>query len=106
MTGFVPAARLADVPPGTGVGVEVEGRAVAVFNVDGTLHAIEDVCTHAGAKLSEGPLEGRRVTCPWHHAVFDVPTGEACGGPAFSDVAVYEVRVEGDQVLVRVPASG
>lgn len=100
---FVKLARVEDVPAGTCIGVEHAGAPIAICNVDGTLHAVEDFCTHAGAKISEGKLEGTCLTCPWHDAVFDVTTGEPAGGPAFSAVEVLEVRVQGRDVFVRVP---
>lgn len=77
------------VEPGTARRVVVRGRAVAVFNVRGTFHVIDDTCTHGFASLSEGALEGHVVTCPWHGGAFDLRTGEAVLAPCVDPVAVH-----------------
>lgn len=100
---FVTVARVGDVSPGSCIGVERRGALIALCNVEGELHAVEDVCTHAGAKISEGQLDGKCLVCPWHDASFDVTSGEPAGGPAFSPVPRFEVRVVGDEVQVRIP---
>lgn len=69
-------ARVADVLPGAGIAVEVEGQAIAIFNVDGVFHAIENACPHRGAPLHNGKLQGQVVVCPYHQARIDVTTGE------------------------------
>ena len=74
---------------------------VAVFNVGGQLHAIENVCTHDGGRLSGGRLEGRQIICPRHGARFDVTTGSACTPPAYEDVHVFPVRVQDGRIQVR-----
>ena len=97
-------ARAEDVPEGGVLGVEIERFPVALFKMDGEIHALEDVCTHAGAKISEGPVAEGKVTCPWHDAVFDIQTGAPCGGPAFSPAEVYSVRVTDGDVWVALPS--
>ena len=96
---LIKVAETKDIPPGTAVAVDLEGRAVALFNVDGRLYAIDDTCTHRGGPLSEGELDGTVVTCPLHGARFDVTTGEVLGPPATKRVARYDVRVEGGQAV-------
>jgi nitrite reductase/ring-hydroxylating ferredoxin subunit len=81
-------ARIAETPVG----------AVALYQVDGSLHAVADRCPHAGAVLSEGELEQRVVTCPRHGSQFDVCTGERLRGPADTSIATYPVVVAGGQV--------
>ena len=76
--------------------VHVNGKAVAVYNVDGQFFATQDNCTHAGGPLSEGFLEGKVVTCPWHGSCFDVTDGQVTCGPATEPVKTYKVTVEGD----------
>ncbi len=100
MAGFVKVARTEDLAPGGGKMVEVNGKKIALFNVEGQYYAIDDTCTHRGGPLSEGALGGRAVTCPWHGAVFDVTTGEALGPPASKGVARYNVRVSGEDIEV------
>ena len=85
-----------------GASVFVSGERVAVFVIDGEPRAMGDVCTHAGASLSEGGVRDGVVRCPRHGAPFDVETGEALGPPASDDVHVYETKVEDGVVHVRV----
>lgn len=103
--GFTPVASLADLPAGASARVYVGGEAVALFNVNGTVHAITNRCTHARASLSEGTVDAAScvVTCPWHDGKFSLETGQAVGGPAVSPVAVYQVKLEGDTVLIAPP---
>ena len=67
---FIKVAQKGDIPPGKCVSVEVNGQRVALFNVDGAYYAIGDTCTHRGGPLSEGDLDVKVVTCPWHGATF------------------------------------
>ncbi len=96
---FVRVAGAADVKPGHGVVAEVNGKTLAVFNVDGTFHAIDNTCVHRGGPLGEGDLEGNVVSCPWHGWQFNVATGECVKNPS-AKVEVYQVKVEGDDVKV------
>jgi len=98
----VRVASLAEVPPGTGRQVQVSGRAVAIYNVDGTMHAIDGTCTHRGGPLGEGELVGNVVTCPWHGACFDVITGAVMGPPAPQGVISHRSTVEGDSIFVEL----
>ena len=76
MATFVKVGEVADVPPGSGKCVEVNGRQIALFNVGGTFHAIDNTCLHRGGPLAEGELDGTVVTCPWHGWQYDVTTGQ------------------------------
>lgn len=102
MAEYVKVATTSDIPPGAGRRLEAGGRKLAIFNVEGTFYAIDDTCTHRGGPLSVGELEGQRVTCPWHGAVFDVTTGSVLGPPAPREVASYPVRVQGDEIEVGI----
>ena len=75
---------------------------VALFRVAGQFWATDARCTHDGGQLAAGRLEGHTIVCPRHGARFDVRTGEVLSRPASVDLAVHEVKVEGDDVLVRV----
>jgi nitrite reductase/ring-hydroxylating ferredoxin subunit len=99
--GFVRAAKLGDVPPGTIREFQVDGKAVAVANVDGQIHAINGVCIHRGGPLGDGPLEGSVVTCPWHGWQYDVRTGKVGQNPT-AGVECYAVEVRGDEIFVNV----
>jgi nitrite reductase (NADH) small subunit len=101
MAGFVKMATLGELPPGGAKEVEHDGRIYALFNTDGLISAIDGICPHQGGPLADGLLEGSCVTCPWHGWQFDVQTGKT---PINSKIKlpVFEVKVEGDDVLVRV----
>jgi nitrite reductase (NADH) small subunit/3-phenylpropionate/trans-cinnamate dioxygenase ferredoxin subunit len=99
--GFVRAAKTGDVPPGTIREFQVEGKAVALANVDGQFHAIDNVCFHRGGPLGDGPLEGSVVTCPWHGWQYDVRTGKVGQNPTVG-VECYAVEVRGDEIFVNV----
>ena len=75
--------------------------AIAVFNIDGELYAIEDVCTHDGGELAGGPLEGFVVECPRHGAKFDVRSGEALCAPAYAPTEVFPVKHEDGAIWTR-----
>ncbi|MEY4528997.1 MAG: hypothetical protein RL768_2716 [Nitrospirota bacterium] len=100
MGDFVRVASTADLKPGQAVVVEVNGKTLAVFNVDGAFHAIDNTCVHRGGPLGEGDIHGKVVACPWHGWQFDVTTGECVKNPA-AKVEVYQVKVEGDDITVR-----
>lgn len=102
MATFVKVAKTDDVAPGHGRLVEAGGKTLALFNVDGTFHAIDNTCTHRGGPLAEGELHGDEVTCPWHGAIFNVKTGKALGPPAPRGVAHYNVRIDGSDVEVEI----
>jgi ferredoxin-NADP reductase/nitrite reductase/ring-hydroxylating ferredoxin subunit len=96
-------ASAAEIPPGSGKAVDTKGRRIAVFNVGGRYHAVDDACPHEGGPLSEGALDGKVVTCPWHGARFDVATGAVLGPPAEANIAAYPVRVSGADLVIELP---
>ena len=98
----VKVAQISDLSPGTGKVVEADGRRVALFNVEGTFHALDNTCTHRGGPLGEGKLNGEIVTCPWHGANFNVKTGAVTSPPAGAGVRNFPVKVEGNDVLVEL----
>ena len=102
MTKIIKIATVSDVPPGQGAAFTVEGQRIALFNVEGAYYAIGDSCTHRGGALSEGNVQGTRVTCPLHDADFDLKTGAALGLPAQKGVPIYKVVVEGDDIKVEL----
>jgi 3-phenylpropionate/trans-cinnamate dioxygenase ferredoxin subunit len=105
MTDFVPVCKISELPDPGKMVVEVEDRLVALFHVSGTFWAIDDVCTHDGGPLAEGKLEDHTIACPRHGAKFDIRTGKALTMPATRDTVAHEVKVEGDEVLIRVNES-
>ncbi len=91
-----------DIPPGSCKAIEIQGKAIAVFNIGGVFYAIDDTCTHSGGPLSEGDIDGTQVTCPWHSAKFDVTSGEVLCEPADEPVKCYRVQVVGDDILLEI----
>jgi 3-phenylpropionate/trans-cinnamate dioxygenase ferredoxin component len=100
MSSSVKVATRDELPPGAKKLVEIDGRAIAVFNVDGRYYAIDDVCTHDGGPLAEGELVGSEIECPRHGARFDVRSGQPLCMPAIESVAVHAVELKGDDVYV------
>ncbi len=102
MSPFVKVATRNELPPGGRKLVEIDGRAIAVFNLDGAFYAIDDVCTHDGGPLAEGELIGSEIQCPRHGARFDIRTGRPMCMPAIEPVTVHTTEVRGDDVYVAI----
>jgi 3-phenylpropionate/trans-cinnamate dioxygenase ferredoxin subunit len=99
---FVKAANVSDVPPGRAKVVEIGDEDVALCNVDGNIYAIANVCTHDDGPLGEGYLLGEEIECPRHGARFNVRSGEVKTLPAIMPIPTFEVKIDGDDVLVDV----
>lgn len=100
--GFVKAAFVNDINAGTMMKVEIEDREICLANVNGTFYAIGNRCTHAHCLLSDGSLDGSNVKCSCHFSVFNIQTGAIVKGPARQPEPTYQVKTEGDQVLINV----
>ncbi|MDR2013370.1 MAG: non-heme iron oxygenase ferredoxin subunit [Rhodanobacter sp.] len=81
--------------------VHAGGTPIAVFNIDGTFYALEDVCTHDGSELTGGVIEGHQIECPRHGARFDITTGAVLCAPAYEPVAKFPVKIEDGIVYTR-----
>lgn len=103
MSEWVTVAQVGELAEGELVAASVDDEEVVVAHVGGEYRALGAVCTHEGGPLYEGDIEDGAVMCPWHGSLFDLQTGEAVGPPAREGVAVYEVRVEGQEIQVRAP---
>jgi naphthalene 1,2-dioxygenase system ferredoxin subunit len=101
-TGWVRAANRSDLAEGEPLGVEVAGRAIALYDIDGALFATDNICTHAYARLSDGWLDGGLIECPLHAARFDVRTGKVLDPPATEDLKTYPVRVVDGEIQVKL----
>jgi 3-phenylpropionate/trans-cinnamate dioxygenase ferredoxin subunit len=99
---FARACALSDLEPGNALAVEVDGVSVAVVRDGDDWYAIYDECSHAAIPLSEGDVEGNEIECWLHGSRFDLRTGKPTNLPATEPVAIYPVKVEGDDVLVDV----
>jgi nitrite reductase/ring-hydroxylating ferredoxin subunit len=102
MPEFVRVANLSDIPEGSTKCVEAKGHRIALYNIDGEIHATQESCTHAEASLCEGEIAGEEIMCPLHFATFNIKTGECTGPPADEDLMTYRVRVEGGSIEVEV----
>ena len=99
--GFQKVAVLAELPLGARIIAEVDDKMVALFNVNGEIYAIDDVCTHDDGPLSDGALEGFAIACPRHGAKFDIRNGHVLSMPATRNTRAYEVKVEGKDIFLR-----
>ena len=99
---YVKAARLGDIPAGRVKVVEIGDEEIALCNVDGELYAIANVCTHDDGPLGTGYLLGETIECPRHGARFNVRTGSVVNLPAIVPLPTFDVRVEGQDILVDV----
>ncbi len=101
MSDWVDVVRKDELTHGQHVIIDIEDVAVAVFNIDGEFLAVEDVCTHDGAELASGDLEGDAIVCPRHGAKFCLRTGAVLAPPAYEPVAIFPVRIQDGMVQVR-----
>lgn len=100
MADFRKVGQVGDIPPNGAKAVQVGSAAVALVNLEGQLYAVGDVCPHAHCSLSDGEVEDGSLVCACHGSAFDVKTGEVTSPPATTSVPLYQVRVEGDDILV------
>ena len=98
---FVRAAAASEIPVGTIKEVNVGGTAVALANIAGAYHAINNTCLHRGGPLGSGELKGKIVTCPWHGWQYDVTNGKLVMNPSIGEDC-YQVEVRGDDIFVNV----
>jgi nitrite reductase/ring-hydroxylating ferredoxin subunit len=104
MAGWVRVAAVADIAEGNVLGVRVGERDIAVYHLPGgDFRATDNICTHEYALLSEGWLEDGCIECPLHAGRFDIRTGRALCAPVETDLVVFEVKRDGDNLLVNVP---
>lgn len=96
MSHRVRIASVAECPPGSAIEVVAAGRMVALFNVDGSFHALDGVCPHQGGPLGKGELCGRVVTCPWHGWQFDVTDGQHQFSPSVRQPTIPVTVEDGD----------
>ena len=102
MPDFIKIATIDEITPGQAKLVEVNGNEIALFNIGGRFHAIDNNCTHVGGPLCEGEINGTEVTCPWHGATFDVTTGRVLGPPAMEAVNHFNLRIEDGSIEIEV----
>ncbi|MEK6285495.1 MAG: Rieske (2Fe-2S) protein [Acidobacteriota bacterium] len=99
MSDFIKIANTSDLPPGQAMVVEIDGRTIAVFNVDGQFYALDNTCMHRGGPLGEGFVDRNNLTvqCPWHGWIYSLATG-ASPIDSMAKVEKFEVKVEEGEV--------
>lgn len=99
---YIKVARVSEVSVSQMKQFQLNGQDICVANIDGKFFAINNICSHEGGPLADGKLEGNEVECPWHQSKFDMTTGEVKSPPATEPQAVYEVKIEGDDIMVKL----
>lgn len=98
---WINAASQDDVPKGDVIGITVQGREIALYEVEGKLFATDNICTHGHARMSDGFLEGNEIECPLHQGKFDVCTGKALCAPLTEDIRTYPVSIKDGRVFLK-----
>ena len=101
MSDWIKVCATGELLPGEYRNVYDGDTPIAVFNIDGDLYAIEDICTHDGGELTGGIIDGNEIECPRHGARFDIRTGAVLCPPAYEPTAKFPVRIEGGSVYTR-----
>lgn len=99
MADYLEVATIEQLPPGRAMSVRVSGKDVALFNVDGTVYAIDDSCLHQGVSLGNSKFAGKVVTCRGHGWKYDVTTGSTLSSPGYG-VVTYPVKVVDGKIMV------
>ena len=99
---FVRVCAIRDIKPGEGKQFVINSKIIAIFNVAGEFYCIGGRCTHAGGPLAQGMLEGYEIECPLHGARFDVRNGNNLCQPAPGPEPSYEVKIEGENIMVNI----
>lgn len=100
--GWICVAKRNQVSPDTPLTVERGERGVGIYELDGRIYAMEDVCPHAYALLSQGFIQDGTVECPLHAAIFDIKTGQCVDGPGGRDLETYPVQIEGENLYIQI----
>ncbi len=90
------------IKPGRQAGFTIKGQKIMITNIAGKFYAMDSVCGHAGGPLEEGEMNGTTVTCPWHGSQFDITSGRMKRGPAVKDQQKYDVKIEGNDIFVKI----
>jgi naphthalene 1,2-dioxygenase system ferredoxin subunit len=91
-----------NIPEDDVIGMDIAGKSIALYRVDGEIFATDNLCTHGNARLCDGFLEGYEIECPLHQGKFDIRNGKAMCAPLTEDVKIYPIKIEGDRVFVAI----
>ena len=103
MSSFIKVAGKSDIPVGEMRSFTVNHAPIVICNLNNEYFALADECSHDSAPISDGHVDDGRIVCPRHGATFDLQTGDATGPPAVVGIDKYELKIEGDDILVMVP---
>lgn len=101
-TAWIDILSKADVPEEDVIGVDIDAKSIALYQVDGEIFATDNICTHGNARLCDGFLEGHEIECPLHQGKFDIRNGKAMCAPLTEDIRIYPVKIEGDRVFIEI----
>jgi len=101
-TAWIDIASKDDVPEDDVMGIDINAKSIALYQVDGEIFATDNICTHGNARLCDGFLEGHEIECPLHQGKFDIRNGKAMCAPLTEDIRIYPVKIEGGRVFVEI----
>ncbi|MEY3979399.1 MAG: hypothetical protein RLZZ375_828 [Pseudomonadota bacterium] len=101
-TAWIDVAGKDDVPEDDVVGIDINEKSIALYQVEGEIYATDNICTHGNARLCDGFLEGHEIECPLHQGKFDIRNGKAMCAPLTEDIRIYPVKIENGRVLVEL----
>lgn len=101
-TAWIDVAGKDDVPEDDIVGIDINEKSIALYQVEGEIYATDNICTHGNARLCDGFLEGHEIECPLHQGKFDIRNGKAMCAPLTEDIRIYPVKIENGRVLVEL----
>jgi naphthalene 1,2-dioxygenase system ferredoxin subunit len=101
-TAWIDIASKDDVPEDDVMGIDINAKSIALYQVDGEIFATDNICTHGNARLCDGFLEGHEIECPLHQGKFDIRNGKAMCAPLTEDIQIYPVKIEGGRVFVEI----
>ncbi|MCE2867419.1 MAG: non-heme iron oxygenase ferredoxin subunit [Oxalobacteraceae bacterium] len=101
-TTWIDIASKEDVPEDDVMGIDINTKSIALYQVDGEIFATNNICTHGNARLCDGFLEGHEIECPLHQGKFDIRNGKAMCAPLTEDIQIYPVKIEGGRVFVEI----
>ncbi len=101
-TAWIDIASKDDVPEDDVMGIDINAKSIALYQVDGEIFATDNICTHGNARLCDGFLEGHEIECPLHQGKFDIRNGKAMCAPLTEDIQIYPVKSEGGRLFVEI----
>ncbi len=101
-TAWIDIASKDDVPEDDVMGIDINAKSIALYQVDGEIFATDNICTHGNARLCDGFLEGHEIECPLHQGKFDIRNGKAMCAPLTEDIQIYPVKIEDGRVFVEI----